>query len=177
MPAERLTPKDGQPDDEEQEPPVHSAVTLRPATPFPFSPSTTPDPVVTHLDAPAAEDGAKAPGPASSGVVPTAPASRLNLAALAPLPPLVIGFTARPNGGTLVTGGGCNSRFDDRTAYFAHLATLIGQEIGMEALRELHVVGKALRIGHYVNRDATYLSVLANVDCDVADVAQRVFRT
>ena len=187
MPTERSNPNErARAADEPRESRVHSAVTLRPASPFAFSPSATPDPVVSRVDPAIVEANGYPPAgsrasddplePPHSGTHPNAKVANLNLEALSPLPPFVLGYTARPLGGTLVMDGACNSRFDDRTAYFAHLAVLIGQEIGMNALRELHVVGKAFRIGHYVSRDATYFSILANVDCDVAEVARRVSR-
>ncbi len=152
---------------------AHSAITRRPPSQS-ISPAARPSIPILYaaprLHQVAAEELASSSQPQPNG-------SPLNLSALNPLPPRVLGYAARPHGGTLVMEGSCDSRFDDRAAYFAHLATLIGQELGLDALRELHVVGKNQRIGHYVLRDSTYLSVLANADCDVAGIARKVVKT
>lgn len=152
-----------------------SAITRRPPSQS-ISPAARPSIPILYA-APRPQQLHPDPTASPSSPQPSTSGTPLNLSALNPLPARVLGYAARPHGGTLVMEGTCDSRFDDRAAYFAHLASQIGQELGLDALRELHVVGKNYRIGHYVSRDSTYLSVLANADCDVATVAKKVVRT
>ncbi len=155
---------------------AHSAVTLRPPSQS-ISPAARPSTPTLYAAPRLHRVDPEGADPRSSLTPTHTNGTPLNLSALNPLPPRMMGYAARPHGGMLVMEGSCDSRFDDRVAYFAHLASLIGQELGLDALRELHVVGKTYRIGHYVLRDSTYLSVLANSDCDVATIVKKVVKT
>ncbi len=154
---------------------AHSAITLRPPSQS-ISPAARPSIPILHAAPRLHRVDQEGADPPPSLTPPLTNGTPLNLSALNPLPPRVLGYAARPHGGMLVMEGSCDSRFDDRAAYFTHLASLIGQELGLDALRELHVVGKKYRIGHYVLRDSTYLSVLASADCDVATIVKKVVK-
>jgi len=72
----------------------------------------------------------------------------------------VIGFTVQSVSGALTHEGVCDDRFQERILYFAHLAGLVGKELGLEPLREMHIVGESRRVATFVGRDGSRTTVV-----------------
>jgi hypothetical protein len=86
--------------------------------------------------------------------------------------PGVLGLTIRPRGGLLVVDGAIDSRFDDRVAYFVHLAGLVGADLGLEGLREVAVTGGSRRLAALLMRDGTTVNVIGSHEADLAPVGR-----
>ncbi len=75
-----------------------------------------------------------------------------------------MGYVVRDAAGTLAPRGAVDARFADRLSYVARLAVLVGEELGLEGLRELQVVGSERRVATVLARDGSTLTVLASAD-------------
>jgi hypothetical protein len=85
----------------------------------------------------------------------------------------VVGYACRNVDGETVTDGSVGSSFADRIAYLTRLATLVGDELGLEGLREIQAAGAQQRLAGVVSRDGSSLAVLASADATFEDLSGR----
>jgi hypothetical protein len=153
------------------------AVTLRPA----------PTP---HGEARGGQRATGAGAPASAALARTPAVTNVTKVAIAEagpepptLPPLiaearrlvdaaagVVGYVVRDATGAIAPRGGVDARFADRLTYVARLAVLVGDELGLEGLRELQVIGAERRAATVLARDGSALTVLASADALLDDL-------
>jgi predicted regulator of Ras-like GTPase activity (Roadblock/LC7/MglB family) len=83
----------------------------------------------------------------------------------------VVGYVVRDADGAIAPRGGVDARFADRLSYVARLAVLVGDELGLEGLRELQVVGPERRVATVLARDGSTLTVLASAEAPLDDLS------
>jgi predicted regulator of Ras-like GTPase activity (Roadblock/LC7/MglB family) len=83
----------------------------------------------------------------------------------------VMGYVMRDADGMSAPRGAVDARFADRLSYVARLAVLVGDELGLEGLRELQVLGSERRVATVLARDGSTLTVLASADAPLDDLS------
>lgn len=90
----------------------------------------------------------------------------------------VLGYTVSERDGTITESSGRGSAvFSEQCAYFLELAQIVGEELGLEDLREMRVVGRQSKLLVKRTADAGRVAVLADKQTDLAPIAKKLETT
>ena len=88
----------------------------------------------------------------------------------------VLGVASRTPTGDVSTAGAIDGLVEERAAYLARLAAMVGEELGLETLRELHVGGAEKRLAWVAHRDGAASIVVGRYDTDMVAIARKLRR-
>jgi predicted regulator of Ras-like GTPase activity (Roadblock/LC7/MglB family) len=89
---------------------------------------------------------------------------------------VVLGVASRTVGGVVSTAGAMSVRLEERAAYLARLAAMVGEELGLETLRELHLGGGEQRLAWVARPDGSASTIVAQRETDMGAVARKLRR-
>jgi predicted regulator of Ras-like GTPase activity (Roadblock/LC7/MglB family) len=155
----------------------HLAVTMRPDPARAIELRSVPpatvraEPVSSALTKAPPANGENASAPTTEAVLPMVPPPLAEALKVVNAVRGVLGYVVRDADGRVASRGGVDARFADRVAYVARLAALVGDELGLEGLREVQVLGAERRMASVLARDGSAVAVLATADAEIDDLS------